>query len=198
MKTLTILQIGHPDLRVVAPPLPPDDLSSERWQRFIDDLVFTMREARGAGLAAVQVGVHTRIVALEVNDNPRYPYKPKIPLTVAINPVLEPIGDETFENWEGCLSVPDLRGPVQRHRVLRVRYLDRHGAQHDQIVTGLTAGTWQHETDHLDGTLFVDRVADPTRLSTWANWERFARAAFVAGLDAINDAPALPEGGAGA
>jgi peptide deformylase len=185
MPTLPILQIGHPDLRVVAEPVPETRIHEPRWQRLIDDLVETMRVANGAGLAATQVGVATRIVALEVKDNPRYPYKPPIPLTVAINPELTPIGDERFENWEGCLSVPDLRGPVMRHRVLRVRYLDRDGQRHEQVVHGLTAGTWQHECDHLDGLLFVDRVADSRRLSTWENWARFDREGFLATLPTV-------------
>jgi peptide deformylase len=190
MAILDILTIGHPDLRVAAAPLPPHELATERWQRFIDDLVETMRAANGAGLAAVQVGVHARIVALEVKDNPRYPYKPPIPLTIAVNPQLAPLGDEAFENWEGCLSVPGLRGPVVRHRVLRVRYLDRHGAARDELVWGLTAGTWQHECDHLDGALFVDRVRDPRRLSSWPNWEAFHKADFVASLPDVQRPPA--------
>lgn len=189
MAILDILTIGHPDLRVAAARLDPTDLASERWQRFIDDLVDTMRAANGAGLAAVQVGVHKRIVALEVKDNPRYPYKPPIPLTVAINPELTPVGDETFENWEGCLSVPGLRGPVARHRVLRVRYLDRSGAPREELVWGLTAGTWQHECDHLDGDLFVDRVRDPRRLSSWSSWETFHKERFVASLPHVQRAP---------
>lgn len=185
MPLLPILQIGHPDLRVVAEPVPDHELPSDRWQRFIDDLIATMHAANGAGLAATQVGVPIRIVALEVRDNPRYPYKPPIPLTVAVNPRLSPIGDERFENWEGCLSVPNLRGPVQRHRVLQVDFLDRHGRPQRQVVHGLTAGTWQHECDHLDGRLFVDRVDDPRRLCTWENWATFERDGFLATLPEV-------------
>ena len=192
MPPLDILTLGHPALREVARPLDPAALYEDRWQRFIDDLVATMRAANGAGLAATQVGVPVRIVALEVKDNPRYPYKPPIPLTIAVNPELTPIGDETWESWEGCLSVPGLRGAVRRHRVLRVRWLDRHGAPHDEVVWGLTAGTWQHECDHLDGLLFVDRVADATRLSTWASWEAFHREAFLATLPRVLRPPDAP------
>jgi peptide deformylase len=121
-----------------------------------------------------------RVAVIEVNDNPRYPYKPAIPLTVVVNPVIEPLDAELVEINEGCLSVPDLRGNVFRHVNVRVRYLDRHGDEHDEIKRGLTAGTFQHECDHLDGRLFLDRVVDTTTLTTWDQFERHHRDAFVA------------------
>lgn len=175
-----IASIGHPILRQEARPLTREELRSAETQAFIDDLVETMHDARGAGLAANQVHVPLQICALEVRDNPRYPYKPNIPLTVLVNPVLEPIGDETFDNYEGCLSVPDLRGLVKRFVHLRVRAWDRHGNDLEREVHGLTAGTYQHEVDHLRGVLFVDRVEDPTTLCTWAEFERHHKDAFVA------------------
>lgn len=162
-----IAQIGHPVLRERARELTKDELASPEIQAFIDDLVETMHDANGAGLAANQVYTPIRICALEVKDNPRYPYKPNIPLTILVNPVLEPIGDAKFDNFEGCLSVPDLRGVVPRHAEIRVRAWDRHGAPIDRIARGITAGTFQHECDHLDGKLFLDRVVDPTSLCTW-------------------------------
>ena len=97
-----------------------------------------------------------------------------------VNPVIEPLDDERFEINEGCLSVPDVRGVVARHVNVRVRYLDRHGVEHEDVRRGLTAGTFQHELDHLDGVLFVDRVADPATLTTWDEFEREQRAAFEA------------------
>lgn len=175
-----IAQVGHPVLRERARDVGPDELRSPETQRFIDDLVETMRDANGAGLAANQVYTTVRICAIEVGDNPRYPYKPKIPLTILVNPVLEPMGDETFDNYEGCLSVPNLRGVVPRHAELRVRALDRDGNPIDRVVRGITAGTFQHEVDHLDGKLFLDRVADTTTLCTWAEFDRFHKDAFVA------------------
>ncbi len=177
MSACPIRQIGDPVLRGVAAPIDPAELAGPEMQSMIDDLVDSMRAAHGAGLAAPQIGIARRAVAIEVEDNPRYPYKPRIPLTVAINPVITPLDDETFVNNEGCLSVP-LRGDVTRHVSVRVQYLDRHGVAHDQIVRGLTAGTWQHECDHLDGTLIVDR-ADPATLATWDEFDRHHRAAFV-------------------
>ena len=178
MTLRAIAQIGHPVLRERARELGEEELRSAETQRFIDDLVETMHDARGAGLAANQVYMPIRICAIEVKDNPRYPYKPNIPLTILVNPVLEPISDEMFENYEGCLSVPDLRGVVPRYAELRVRAWDRHGAPIDRVVRGITAGTFQHECDHLDGRLFLDRVEDPTTLCTWKEFGARYEAGF--------------------
>lgn len=174
-----IATLGHPVLRQVARHLTREELGSDAVQRFIDDLVETMRDASGAGLAANQIHEPIRIVAVEVDDNPRYPYKPRYPLTVLVNPVVTPLGDETFMNYEGCLSVPNLRGEVRRFVAVRVRAWDRRGHDLDFEVKGLTAGTFQHELDHLDGKVFLDRVEDTATLTTWADFERFHKAAFV-------------------
>jgi peptide deformylase len=174
-----IASIGHPILRGRAREVSAEELRSSHVQSFIDDLIETMRDADGAGLAAPQVYEPLRICALEVRDNPRYPYKPRIPLTVLVNPVLTPLTGETFDNYEGCLSVPNLRGEVPRVLHLRVQAWDRHGAPLDLEARGITAGTYQHEVDHLDGVLFVDRVRDPRTLCTWQEFERHHRAAFV-------------------
>jgi len=185
MTLLKIATVGHPVLRTVAREVSREELLSARMQRFIDDLVETMRDANGAGLAANQVYEPVQICAIEVGENPRYPYKPKIPLTILVNPKIEPLSDETFENYEGCLSVPDLRGVVRRHVEIRVRAWDRHGREIDRVVRGLSAGTFQHEVDHLYGKLFLDRVEDPTTLSTWSNFERHHKAAFVERVEAL-------------
>ena len=174
-----IAQIGHPVLRQRAREVTRDELASPAMQQFIDDLIDTMRDADGAGLAAIQVYEPIRVAAVEVRNNPRYPYKPQIPLTVLVNPVLTPVGDETFLNYEGCLSVPNLRGKVSRFVHVRVQGWDRHGGAIDEVVHGLKAGTYQHEVDHLDGKIFVDRVADPTTFTTWTEFERHHRAAFI-------------------
>ena len=174
-----IAQIGHPVLRQVSRPVGRDELASPAMQVFIDDLIDTMRDADGAGLAAPQIYEPIQVCAIEVRDNPRYPYKPRIPLTVLVNPVLTPVGDETFANYEGCLSVPNLRGQVRRFVHLRVQAWDREGNPVDEVVHGLKAGTYQHEVDHLLGTIFVDRVTDPTTCATWTGFDRHHRAAFV-------------------
>jgi peptide deformylase len=174
-----IATVGHPVLRQVARELTKDELRSEAMQRFIDDLVETMRDAAGAGLAANQVYEPVRIAAIEINKNPRYPYKPNYPLTILVNPVVTPTTEDTFLNYEGCLSVPNLRGEVRRFTGVHVRGWDREGNDLDFEVKGLTAGTFQHEVDHLDGKVFLDRVEDTRSLTTWADFERFHMAAFV-------------------
>jgi peptide deformylase len=174
-----IVTIGDPVLRERACDVTAEELASPEIQALIDDLIETKRAANGAGLAANQVGEAVRIAVAEVEGtNPRYPYKPPIPLTVMVNPQVEPLDDELVEINEGCLSVPDLRGALNRHVSIRVRYLDRNGQAHEEVKRGLTAGTFQHEVDHLNGILFVDRT-DPRTLASWEQFERHQRAAFV-------------------
>lgn len=179
-----IAQIGHPVLRQVAREVSHSELATPAMQAFIDDLVETMHDADGAGLAAIQVYEPIRICAIEVRNNPRYPYKPAIPLTILVNPVLTPVGDELFDNYEGCLSVPNLRGVVKRSVHIRVQAWDRQGQPIDELVHGLKAGTYQHEVDHLNGKIFVDR-ADPSTFTTWTEFERHHRAAFVEKAQAL-------------
>jgi peptide deformylase len=171
---LPIRTIGDPVLHERAREVDPGELPE--LQSFIDDLIETKRAAHGAGIAANQVGDLHRIAVVEVEPgNPRYPYKPPFPLTVLVNPELDPVGDETIEINEGCLSVPERRGEVRRHARVRVRFLDRDGNERELEVAGLTAGTFQHEVDHLDGVLFVDRADS---VSTWeeVDFEERARA----------------------
>ncbi len=179
MAVREILHVGNPLLRERSREVTRAELASAEVQQLIDDLVDTMHAANGAGIAAPQVGELLRIATIEVNANPRYPYKPRIPLTVVVNPVIEPLDDELVEVNEGCLSVPNMRGNVMRHVNVRVRWWDRDGVDHDEVRRGLTAGTFQHECDHLDGVLFLDRVHDTRSLTTWDEFERFHRAAFI-------------------
>jgi peptide deformylase len=174
-----IAHIGHPILRQNARTLTREELLSPETQRLIDDLVETMRDANGAGLAAPQIHELVMICALEVKKNPRYPYKPDIPLTIAVNPVITVLTDERFGNYEGCLSVPNFRGVVQRATEIEITYWDRQGNVVNQLVKGLTAGTWQHEVDHLHGTIFVDRVTDPKTFCTWSEFERYHLQSFA-------------------
>lgn len=185
MAVLPIVQLGDPILRKKARRISMAELASPEMQGFIDDLVETMHAANGAGLAAPQVGHSVAIAAVHVQDNPRYPYKPNVPLTVFVNPTITVIGEATEMMYEGCLSVPDLRGRVPRAMHIRVQAVDRHGKPMDFEVKGLTAGTYQHEFDHLEGLLFVDRVVDPSTFSTWANFDRFHKAGFVEEAEAI-------------
>jgi len=173
MSLREIVQIGNPVLRERARELTRAELAAPETRELIDDLVETMRAAGGAGLAAPQVGTPLRVFVVEVRDNPRYPYKPPIALRVLVNPVVRPLGEERFPSYEGCLSVPNLRGLLERHAEIEVAYLDRDGAEVVERVTGLSAGTFQHELDHLDGVLFLDRVADARTLTTWEEFKRF-------------------------
>ena len=185
MSVREIVTIGDPVLRKPTREVTLDELRTPVVQELIDDLIETRRATNGAGIAANQVGESLRIAIAEVEGtNPRYPYKPPIPLTVMVNPALDPVGEETVEINEGCLSVPDLRADLVRHLSVRIRYLDRDGNPHDDVVDGLAAGTFQHEVDHLDGKLFVDR-ADPRTFATWDQFERHHRDEFLARIGGL-------------
>ena len=185
MTVRKVLTVGHPILRERAVDVDPAEIRGVEVQRLVDDLIDTMHDANGAGIAANQIGELVRIATIEVNQNPRYPYKPAIPLTVVINPVVEFLDDELVEINEGCLSVPNMRGNVFRHVNIRVSYLDRHAVPHSEVKRGLTAGTFQHELDHLDGLLFLDRVTDTRTLTTWEQFEQWHRAAFIERITAF-------------
>jgi peptide deformylase len=179
MAILPIATVGHPELKIVAKEVTREELASADVQQFIDDLIETMRHANGAGLAATQVLRHQRICAVEVDNNPRYPYKPRVPLTILVNPVITFLDDDTFNNMEGCLSVPGIRGLVARNTRIHVKAWDREGNDIDTEIRGLTACTFQHEVDHLDGLLFLDKVIDPGTLTTWDSFNLFHHDAFV-------------------
>jgi peptide deformylase len=172
MAILKVARLGHPVLRRVTAPLSPQQLESSEIQKFIDDMVETMKEYDGVGLAADQVHESKQIAVLEVADNPRYPEKPKVPLTVLVNPEITPLTEETEDDWEGCLSVPDLRGKVPRYKSIRVQALDRTGKELDFVAHGFHARVIQHEWDHLNGKVYLDRMRD---LSTLAFLTEFAR-----------------------
>jgi peptide deformylase len=185
MAVLEITTAGDPVLRKASRELGLEELRSEPIQRLIDDMIETMRAAGGAGLAANQVSETVRLAVIEVDNNPRYPYKPPIPLTVIVNPLIEPVHPETVEINEGCLSVPGMRGVVDRYLEVRATYLDRDGNEHQEIKRGLTAGTFQHEVDHLNGILFMDRVTDPRTFMTWEAFKRFHEDAFVTRVESL-------------
>jgi len=175
-----IAQLGEPLLRQRARELTLEELRGEPMQRLIADMIETMRDADGAGLAAPQVYESVQLVVIEVRENPRYPGVAPIPLTVLANPVITPdvpsppgaLADaDAFTLYEGCLSVPGIRGRVRRPRRVRVSALDATGAAVNEVWEGFRAAVIQHETDHLQGTLFVDR-ADPRSLTFLREYER--------------------------
>jgi peptide deformylase len=173
-----ILQIGHPVLAARASEVDVGSIQSAEVQGWIDDMIDTMRDAKGAGIAANQIGIPYRLFTIEVGNNPRYPYKPPIPLTVVINPEIEFLSDQTFSSNEGCLSVPQIRGRVDRHVHIGVSYYDRDGERQSCEVKGYSACTWQHEHDHLDGILFPHRVTDPTTFCSWSVFQEYQQAGF--------------------
>jgi peptide deformylase len=176
-----IAQMGEPVLRRVARPLSVEELKSPVIQTLIDDMIDTMHDADGAGLAAPQVYESVQLCVIEISTNPRYPDALDIPLTVLVNPVITPQVESPLDKlaeadsiamFEGCLSVPGLRGQVVRPRRVRVQALDRHGAALDFVWEGVRASVVQHETDHLKGVLYVD-LADSRSLSFLREYERF-------------------------
>ena len=174
MAILKVARLGHPVLRRAAQPVPVEMIRSAEVQRFIDDMIETMREYSGAGLAANQVHTLTQIAVIEVMANPRYPDAPHIPLTVLVNPVVTPITEEVEEGWEGCLSVPDMRGRVPRFTAVRLECYDREAGRVDLVAKDFFARVIQHETDHLNGIVYVDRMRDLSSLSFIAEWQRYA------------------------
>ena len=173
MAILKVARLGHPVLRQQAQPLSPEEIRAPETQQFIDDLIETMREYDGAGLAANQVHSLKQIAVIEVQANSRYPDAPEIPLTVVINPVVTPLTDEMEEGWEGCLSVPDMRGMVPRHTAVRLEYHDRSGQPQSIVAKDFFARVVQHETDHLSGRVYLDRMRDFTTLSHIAEWQKY-------------------------
>jgi len=164
MSVREIVTIGDPVLREPAREVENDELASAAVQELIDDMIETKRAAEGAGIAAPQVGESLRIALAEVEGvNRRYPYKPPIPLTVIVNPVIEPIGAETVAINEGCLSVPGLRGVVPRYARIRYRGVDVEGRPIEREADGFHARVVQHECDHLVGTLYPMRIRDFSR-----------------------------------
>ena len=162
----TIVQLGNPALRQVADPVDVNQIQSDEIQNLIDDLIETMRHANGAGLAATQIAIPLRICIIEVNKNPRYSYKPDIPLTVLINPKVTFLTEERINVYEGCLSVPNMRGKVDRCPEILIEGFNREGQSVSFISKGISAGTFQHELDHLDGLVFTDRMKDASSLTT--------------------------------
>jgi peptide deformylase len=152
-----VLKMGDPLLQQVASPVARFDAQLGELIRDMDD---TMRALSGAGIAAPQIGVSVRVVLFELKENPRYPHVSPVPYTVLVNPQLTPLGEEEEEGWEGCLSVPGMRGLVPRWRRLRYQGFDREGAPIDRTVEGFHARVVQHEVDHLDGILYPQRVRD--------------------------------------
>ena len=173
MAILKVARLGHPILRKIAEAVPPEGIGAPVIQQLIDDMIETMVEYDGAGLAAPQVHVSRQIVVFEVEGNPRYPDAESIPLTVLINPKITPTTHHMDEDWEGCLSLPDLRGQVPRYTQIRIDAYDRKGKKLSYVVKDFYARVVQHECDHLIGTVFVDRMKSMASLSFLREFARY-------------------------
>jgi peptide deformylase len=173
MAILKVARMGHPILREIAMEVPTDEISTPALQQIVDSMIETMREYDGAGLAAPQVHVSKRIVVMEVSHNPRYPDAPSMPLAVLINPSIRFLTERRIEIVEGCLSIPDLRGVVPRIAEIELEALDRNGQPVRERFEGFAAAVVQHECDHLDGVLYLDRVSDTRTLSFVLEFQRY-------------------------
>ena len=170
---LKVARLGFPALRTVSSPVPADQIKSHDFQRLIDDMIETMYEYSGVGLAAPQVHLPIQLAVLEVHDHPRYPDMPHVPLTVLINPMVTILDRTLVEDWEGCLSVPDLRGRVPRFKRIRVTALGRDAEAVEIVASDFHARVIQHETDHLKGEVYLDRMPDMRALGFLQEWQRF-------------------------
>jgi len=162
MAVREILKMGDPRLLRVAPPV--REFDTPELHALVADMLDTMRDANGAGLAAPQIGVDLQVVIFGFEHNQRYPDAPPVPLTVLLNPVITPLDGELENGWEGCLSVPGLRGEVPRHARIRYRGVDVAGQPIEREAEGFHARVVQHECDHLIGRLYPTRMSDLTKL----------------------------------
>ena len=175
MAVLKVAKLGNPILREISKQIDLKELADQQGelQGFIDDMIDTMREEDGVGLAAPQVNRSQQIVVLEYENNERYPEESSIPLTVLVNPVLSDYGEEKVLGWESCLSLVDFRGLVPRSTSVTLKAYDRDGDRIEKRATGFEAVVLQHEIDHLNGKVFLDRMEDLTKLAYQEEFEEF-------------------------
>jgi peptide deformylase len=161
MPVKEVLKMGHPVLREKAQPVV--EFSTPELAVLVGDMLDTMRALNGAGLAAPQIGVSLRVVIFAVESNPRYPDAETVPLTILVNPEITPLSPQQVSGWEGCLSIPGMRGLVPRYRHIRYRGYDQYGNVIEREVQDFHARVVQHEVDHLDGLLYPLRMTDLTQ-----------------------------------
>ena len=170
---LKVSRLGHPVLRTAARQVPVEQIKTHDFQRLLDDMVETMHEYFGVGLAGPQVHLPLQLAVLEVEHHPRYPDMPSVPLTYLINPVVEVLERETIDEWEGCLSIPEMRGKVPRFKKVRVKALGRNAEPLDFVAVDFHARVIQHETDHLKGEVYLDRMPNMRTLAHLPEWQRY-------------------------
>lgn len=165
---VNIAQLGAPVLREIA--LPVNNIQSSETQNLIKAMMQSVKQAGGVGIAAPQIHQSLRVFIVCSKPNNRYPDAPHMEPTAIINPEILSVNNEMVSDWEGCLSVPSIRGLVPRHQTITVKYFDCHGAEHIKEFTGFIARIFQHEIDHLDGLTFIDRVASTKDLISESQW----------------------------
>lgn len=174
-----ILKMGDERLLRIAPPVPEQLIGSAELQQLIDDMFETMRHVGGVGLAAPQIGIDLQLVIFGFERSERYPDAEAVPQTILLNPVITPLSTEVEDGWEGCLSVPGLRGVVPRYKHIRYEGLDPQGNPVDRVAEGFHARVVQHECDHLIGRLYPSRIQDFAKFG-------YTEVLFP-GLDAMDD-----------
>ena len=186
-KDFNIAQIGHPILRNKTKDIPINEIKSENTKKIIEKMIKTMRMHNGAGLAANQIYEPISICIVEVLDNPRYKHLNTIPLKVLINPkVIIKKDSATFNSYEGCLSVPNLRGKVKRYNTINVTYYNMDAKKITEDINGIESIVYQHEIDHLDGYLFTDKVEDNSTLVTYENYQKYYEEEYKKELENFN------------
>jgi peptide deformylase len=173
MANLIIARLGNPVIRQKAKPLSPLEIQSENMRQLIRDMSETMNKNSGVGIAAPQVNVSKRLLIIDVPEHAKFPGHEVVPLTVMINPEIEFISDKKFELWEGCLSVPGLTGKVKRFENIRVTFIDVQGKRVIREFKGFPSAVVQHEYDHLDGIVYLDRMEDLSTLAFNEEFEKF-------------------------
>jgi peptide deformylase len=173
MSILKVARMGHPVLRAKARPLQAAEIRSPQVQQLIDDMFETMHEYQGVGLAAPQVHASVRLFVAGFPPDPDQPEAERLPEMALLNPEIAIVGRETVDDWEGCLSIPDIRGRVPRARQIVVRAYDRTGKRIEMKASNFTARVIQHETDHLDGVLFFDRMESFESLAFLEEFQRY-------------------------
>ncbi|NNE78180.1 MAG: peptide deformylase [Pricia sp.] len=173
MPVLEVIKMGNPLLRNLSNNVSSKRIISEGFQNFIDDLIETMRSADGAGIAAPQVGISDRVFVMEMRNNQRYPDKENFPLRIVVNPEIKPLFTEQLDSWEGCLSIPGIRGRLKRYHKIQLKGLDRNGEKFETELSGFAAIVAQHELEHLNGILFVDRMDSMHPLTFQDEYEKY-------------------------
>lgn len=169
-KNLTVCQLGNPKLREIAKPI--DNVGDREIQQLIDEMLVTLTKSKGVGLAAPQIGRSLQLVIIASHPNQRYPHAPQMEPIAMLNPKIISHSVETEKGWEGCLSVPMIRGLVPRYRDIEIEYTDRQSNSQQTKLTGFVAKIFQHEYDHLEGKVFLDRVETSCDLVTESEYQK--------------------------